>query len=280
METKLSVWSNYYHELKIEDAVLEFIKNGIYASELSDEHGAELFSRDEDYIKTGREFAGFLHEHDFDMSQGHLWLKVRICADEGAVETLCKWIDMYEAIGVKSMVLHCDEFRGENIPKEVKRERNLEKLKLIAEHVKNKDITICLENLTSARLEISEDILTSRTADDLLYYIEKLGSDRFGFCLDTGHLNLTDKNQEKFILTAADKLKALHIADNEGVWDQHMMPYGKGNINFVKVAKALRKVDYHGLFNLEIGGETKIPLPLRNAKLQYIKACYDYIMAE
>ena len=27
MEAKLSIWSQYYHEMKIEDAVLEFIKN-------------------------------------------------------------------------------------------------------------------------------------------------------------------------------------------------------------------------------------------------------------
>ena len=38
---KLAVWSNYYYELSPEDAVKEFIKNGIYASELADER--ELF---------------------------------------------------------------------------------------------------------------------------------------------------------------------------------------------------------------------------------------------
>lgn len=278
MNASLAIWSYYFHEMSPEDAVLEFIDNGIYASELSDEHGAELFSRSDNYIETGKKFGEFLREHNFCMLQGHLWLKAKICSDEGAVETLCKWIDMYEAIGIKNMVLHCDEFRGEYIPKNEKRARNLERLKLIAEHVKDKNVTICLENLTAVRLEISEDILTSRTADDLLYYIEQLGSDRFGICLDTGHLNLTDKDQTKFILRANKRLKALHIADNEGVKDQHMMPYAKGNINFVEVVKALREVGYDGLFNLEIGGETKIPLELRREKLKYIKACYDYLM--
>lgn len=36
MRAKLSIGSQYYYEMKVEDAVLEFIKNGIYASELSD----------------------------------------------------------------------------------------------------------------------------------------------------------------------------------------------------------------------------------------------------
>ena len=54
MEARLSIWSQYYHDLKVEDAVLEFIKNGIFCSELSDEHGAELLSRSEDFVATGK----------------------------------------------------------------------------------------------------------------------------------------------------------------------------------------------------------------------------------
>ena len=278
MNARLSIWSHYYHEMKVEDAVLEFIKNGIYASELSDEHGAELFSRSEDYIATGKGFAKFLAEHNFEMSQGHLWLRVKICSDEGAMPTLLKWIDMYEAIGIKNMVLHCDNLSGTALTKSERMEKNIARLKLIAEHVKDKDIKICLENLRAYN-DVTEELLVTRTADDILYIIDAVGSDKFGICLDTGHLNLTDKDQRKFILTANDKLCALHIADNQGKGeDQHMMPFAKGKIDFVRVVEALREVHYNGLFNLEIPGETKIPLVLRNEKIKYIKACYDYLM--
>ncbi len=279
MEAKLSIWSQYYHEMKIEDAILEFKKNGIYCSELSDEHGEELFSRDEDYVATGKKLAAFLCEQNFEMSQGHLWLKVKICTDDGAVERLCKWIDMYEAIGIKNMVLHCEQMYNSELPREEKVRRNVEKLRVIAEHVKDKDITICLENLRSSRPEVTLEELVSGSADDLLQIIEALGSDKFGICLDTGHLNLTYKNQREFVLRAGDKLRALHIADNEGERDQHLMPFTKGKVNFLEVVEALREIDYHGLFNLEIPGETKIPLELRNEKIKYIKACYDYLMA-
>lgn len=280
MKAKLSIWSQYYYEMKIEDAVLEFIKNGIYASELSDEHGAELFSRSEDYIATGKALAAFLLEHNFEMSQGHLWLRAKICTNESAIGTLCKWIDMYEAIGIKNMVLHCDCLAGTTLTRSERVEKNIERLRVIAEHVKDKDIKICLENLRSYD-DVTEDLVVTKTADDLLYVIDAVGSDRFAICLDTGHLNLTtDKDQKKFILTAGKKLCALHIADNQGKGDdQHMMPFAKGKINFVKVVEALREIDYEGLFNLEIPGETRIPLVLRNEKIKYIKACYDYLMA-
>ena len=279
MEAKLSIWSQYYHEMKIEDAVLEFIRNGIYCSELSDEHGAELFSRSEDYVSTGKKLADFLREHNFCMSQGHLWLKVKICTDENAVKTLCQWIDMYEAIGIKNMVLHCEEMYEVELPREDRVRLNVEKLRIIAEHVKDKDITICLENLRSAYPERTKEELVAGSAENLLEIIAAIGSDRFGVCLDTGHLNLTYKKQREFILCVGDKLKALHIADNEGERDQHMMPFARGKVNFVGVVEALREINYVGLFNLEIPGESRIPLELRNEKIKYIKACYDYLMA-
>jgi len=274
---KLSIWSSYFAELSPEDAVEEFIKNGIYASELSDEHGFILMERDADFVETGRKFGEFLKERNFEMSQGHLWLKIKYCS-ENTIEELFSWVDMYEAIGIKNMVLHCDELSDTNLSCEEKIEKNVAELKKLAKHVKDKDITICLENLRP-HFE-GEQNLIDVTAEDLLEIIRRVDSPRFGICLDTGHLNLTVKNQGHFIQRAGEKLKALHIADNQGETDQHMMPFTKGNVNFVKVVENLCEVDYKGLFNLEIPGESHIPLELRNAKINYIKACYDYLMKE
>ncbi len=138
---KPAIWSNYYHELSPEDAVREFIKNGIYASELSDEHGAMLLERGENVVETGRAFSEFLQEHGFDMTQGHL------------------------------------------------------------------------------------------------------------------HLN--GKSQREYILKAGKQLRAIHIADNEGQWDQHLMPFTSGKIDFFEVVSALREIGYDGLFNLEIPEKTE-----------------------
>lgn len=60
MEAKLSVWSSYYMELEIEDAINEFIKNGIFCSELSDEHGLQLLERDTNVAATGKNLPDFL----------------------------------------------------------------------------------------------------------------------------------------------------------------------------------------------------------------------------
>lgn len=276
MYMKLSIWSSYYMELKVEDAIKRFIDNGIYCTELSDEHGFELLSRNDDVIETAQNFANFLKEYNFEISQGHLWLKIKICADDTALEELFKWIDMYEEIGIKNMVLHCDNLTETNLGREEKIEKNIEKLQILAEYIKNKEITVCLENLRPNSPEETE--LVDRSADDLLYIIERIGSSKFGICLDTGHLNLTDKNQREFILKAGDKLKALHIADNDGNTDQHLMPFNRGTVDFPEIIKALKEIKYNGIFNLEIPGERSIPLELRDAKIEYIKAFYQYLM--
>lgn len=274
---KLGIWSSYYMDLSIEEAIQRFVDNGVFCSELSDEHGFELLSRSDDVIKTAQTFSQFLKERNFEISQGHLWLKIKICTDVDALQKLYKWIDMYEAIGIKNMVLHCDNMLESDLCREEKIQKNIEKLRELADFVKGKNITICLENLRPYTPE--HKVLVDRSIDDLLYIIEKVGSDKFGVCLDTGHLNLTDKNQREFILGAGDKLKALHIADNEGVVDQHLMPFTCGNIDFEEVVRALREVNYKGVFNFEIPGERGIPLALRDAKIQYIKTCYDYLMS-
>ena len=271
MNTQLSVWSAYYIFKSPENAVLELKKHGVNASELSDEHGAMLLKRG-DPKAVGLAYKKFLEQQEFTMTQGHLWLSCKICSDEQAVYKMMEWLDLFDAIGIKNAVLHLDAMAGSGVSEEERFQRNLEKLLMLQEHIKTEGLKlcICLENLGG--------IVTG--IDEINSYIDRLDEDCFGICLDTGHLNLHDKDQRNFILKAGKRLRALHIADNEGKTDQHMMPYGRGNIDFDEVVKALREVDYQGLFNLEIPGENHRPDEIQGYKLEYIVKCYAYLMSE
>lgn len=273
MNTQLSVWSSYYYHLSPEDAVLEFKKHGIMASELSDEHGELLLSRGEPKV-VGRQFRAFLEKEGFTMTQGHLWLRIKLCSSEDALPKLLDWIDMYDSIGIRNAVLHVDYIVDEpDLTRAERIARNVEKLKLVEAHIKenNLGICICLENLR----------MMTPGIDELDAILNQLDPDCFGICLDTGHLNIAEnKNQREFILKAGKRLKALHIADNEGQTDQHMMPFGRGHVDFEEVVAALREVDYQGLFNLEIPGESHCPHPVLGYKLEYIRKYYDYLMSE
>ena len=117
--------------------------------------------------------------------------------------------------------------------------------------------------------------------EELLSYVEELNSPHLGICLDTGHLNLSRAStQRDFILRAGKHLRALHIADNEGERDQHLMPFGIGSVDMKEVAGTLFEIGYDGLWNLEIPGERKTLRSVRACKLAYMKAAFDCLLQE
>lgn len=271
---KLSIWSNYYYELSPEDALVEFKKHGITCTELSDEHAIMLLDRDGSPAKTGKKFGDFARSIGFDIPQGHLWLQCRFCTMPDAMEKLLDWIELFEAIGITNAVLHCDNLWETDLSPEEKLDKNYQFLEGLKEKIKGKKIRICLENLCTICVN----------SDDLLYLVKKLDSPNFGICLDTGHLNMKKdigyaESQRDFILKTRDYLSALHIADNEGATDQHMMPFGKGSVDFKEVIATLKEIGYTGILNYEIPGESyPKPIEVRGYKLEYIKRCYDWMM--
>ena len=72
-----------------------------------------------------------------------------------------------------------------------------------------------------------------------------------GVCLDTGHRHLGGDNPTA-IRTLGSHLITLHIHDNHGQRDEHIMPLD-GTINWVPVVAALREIGYPGVFMYEIG---------------------------
>lgn len=265
---KLSMWTSYYVDLTPEDAILELKKNGYDYCELSDEHAAMLLERG-DAKTVGTEFKKFCDSVGMQVLQGHLFLTIRLCDEtKPVVKTLCNWFDLFLAIGIKSAVLHCDGMREIAISRMEKMERNLAVLKQLTDYLKGTDMVICLENLC----------VFCENADELLWFVEQADSENLGICLDTGHLNIAGyPDQGAFIRRVGKHLKALHIADNEGKSDQHMLPYGRGNVDIEAVVKALKEIGYDRLFNYEVPGERLCPIEVRAAKLQYAKAIFEHL---
>lgn len=281
MKTTFSIWMGYYFDLSFEEAICEFKKNGVMALELSSEHGEELFKRSDDFIKTAKEARRFIEKENVTMTQGHLPLSFGIVSQRDEIQTLLRYIDMYEAMGITEMVLHCDRLpKSPELTAEERFRENIKSLKIIAKHVENKDIYICLENLRQPAIHPVREPLAVAFAEDLMKIIEVVGSDRFAICLDTGHLNLVEGNQGDFIRAAGKHLRALHIADNQNLadMDQHLLPFSRGTVDFFDVVRALREIGYIGMFNFEIPGEMRAPLPIRAKKLEYTKFIYDYLI--
>lgn len=264
---KYSVWSCYLWEMSPEEQIKTFLEYGFTAAELSDEDGFVLLDRGNG-VKAGAELKKFADDRGFSYPQGHLWLGANLLGDDymQTVDRLKTWLDMYQALDIRAAVLHTGQ--NDALSAEEKADRRCKALTELTDHIKGTDITICLENLCN-------DLQHS---DDLLPLIERVGSTHLGVCLDTGHLHLCPgESQYEFIKNCGSKLKALHIADNQGQTDQHLMPYGKGNVNWDQVIQGLAEVDYKGLFNLEIPGENRCPLEVKLMKLRYVREVCEYM---
>lgn len=279
MNIPYSVWSSYFAELSPEAAVDELVRAGFTCTEFSDEHGAALLDRVVDIPngpeKVGLELKQYAADKGFTFPQGHLLLKVDLCSDE-AVDVLKRWLDLFVALDIRAGVLHAAG--GIDLSPEARFDRWVRALTALTNHLEGTNMSIALENLP----------LKNASAEELLTLIHTVGGDHLGICLDTGHLHLARNqglvpySQSEFIRKAGDKLIALHIADNDTSRDQHLMPFGNGNVDWKDVMIGLRDINYQGLFNLEIPGERNhCPLSLRRAKLPYIHAmCREMLSDE
>lgn len=261
--TKISVWSSYLMENNPEEMVNEFSAYGFKYTEISDEHGKELLQRGEP-AKIGRALCEYAKGYDFSFSQGHLWLMADIVdpSQNNRLETLDelkRWLELFSALGVRAGVLHPGgaKARGEGWSEDKISDVRSESLRTLTDFIQDMPITIAMENC-------GEDI------DGILAIVDAVNSDSLGVCLDTGHLNLIKGNQGEFIRKCGSKLLALHIADNLGVNDDHILPYGAGTVDWADVINALNEIEYNGLFNFEVPGERYCSPEIRLAKLDYM----------
>jgi sugar phosphate isomerase/epimerase len=109
-------------------------------------------------------------------------------------------------------------------------------LVVLVDDANNNNTKIALENLLEPWI--------NNMVESLLKSIDGLF-----MCFDTGHANLSN-SIEKIIDSCGDKICALHMHDNFGETDEHLIP-GEGNIDWVKVVKMLKARGYNGAWGLE-----------------------------
>lgn len=89
--------------------------------------------------------------------------------------------------------------------------------------------------------------------DDFRWILERLPADGLGVCVDTSHCSLGG-----FLFDALEswrgRLVHLQASDNRGHTDDHLPP-GDGVIDWNQVRATLGRVQYRGVFMLEVSGD-------------------------
>lgn len=262
-----SMWTSYFIESTPEKAVSLLAGAGWPTAELSCEHSQALLDRGH-CRQTAGEFVAFCRETSVSVPQGHLKLRANIAnPDEAArraeLDELKRWLDLYVELGIGAAVLHPGGWKMLEpgpIPPEAS-SLNVASLGELRDHVADTGVTLCLEN--------------GGCAGELRRLIDATGPDGLAICFDTGHLSVVrarspegGQSEHEFILEAAGRLRALHLADNDGTGDQHRMPFESGAVNWPEVAAALTETGYTGPLNYEVPGETRCTVEERLDKLR------------
>lgn len=146
----------------------------------------------------------------------------------------------YARLGAKYVVVH--PF-GVADPEKDEVPGNVEMYRALLPYAKDAGVKIATENVFHRTMQTPEKInrLLHTVADEDLVV-----------CFDTGHSTVVGTPPEEFISKLDPHfLQVLHLHDNDGVHDRHMLPY-TGVMKWDKIIDALKAADYKGNVNLEI----------------------------
>lgn len=186
-----------------------------------------------------------------------IWYEGMDEINDHIVMALDKCFAVCEYVGCPAIVVHPTQCAT----KEQEWETNMTIYRgLIPIIKKYKGVKICLENIFSRRPgRVIEGRLAN--ASDACRMIDALnaeaGGDYFGFCLDVGHANLTNRNVKEYVKELGSRLTILHIHDNNGLEDLHMVPYSYLSTAASHVCdwqgfvEGLREINYRGVLAFE-----------------------------
>ena len=123
----------------------------------------------------------------------------------------------------------------------------------LADYAGEYGVTVCFENMPFPDFPIA-------TVEHDLKMLDKLQRDNLKICLDTGHAAIFEgADLTRVIRAIGDRLEAVHIHDNMGKEDEHLIP-GDGIIDWDSFAKALKEIGFNKVISLETSPKhTKYP---------------------
>ena len=116
------------------------------------------------------------------------------------------------------------------------------------------------------------------TACELEALMDACDSPLIGICWDVGHANRQSEDQVPSIMRLGSRIKALHIDDNRGQQDLHIMPF-LGNIAWEDVMHALYESGCQADLIYEIGINGNMPGPLMDLSARYCYQVGEYLLS-
>ncbi len=174
------------------------------------------------------------------------------------MEKMKKSIDITKMLGCKNWVIHPimpNGIHDLDIDAETVRntwELNVVFMRELLTYAKERDIVICYENMPMTRFSVG-------SVDDIMRFVREMNDEHFKVCLDTGHVNVFEgQTLYDAVKKIGDDLVVMHVHDNDGKGDRHMLPYF-GTADWEGFGKALREIGFEGVLSFETTPSWKMP---------------------
>lgn len=181
-----------------------------------------------------------MYKRDFEklnLSIGiHLPMELNTCENINYIRN--SWISFINEIYEKLSTLNIEYFNmhlGYVISSRLNRNRNKylnNTVKFFNDICLNSNIIISIENTYSEKGDFSN---VGNCVKDFEYIFDNITRDNLYFCYDTGHFLI---NKDDYIDKLSDKIKIVHLSDNDGVTDSHI-GIGKGILCTSHIKKIL-----------------------------------------
>jgi len=118
------------------------------------------------------------------------------------------------------------------------------------------DVVICFENMPMPKLPLGN-------VTQILEFVKEMDSPHFKVCLDTGHAAVCGESAGDAVrMLGRDHLMVMHVHDNNGKADQHLIPYS-GVTDWADFSKALKDIGFDGALSLECSVGRNLPAHLK-----------------
>ena len=216
-----------------------------------------------------------INEAGLFVSQVHgPWMCPPVCdySEESRIKRMAemkKSIELTSFLGSKYFIIHpLMPFGCDNVPIETEKdafEINKKFFSELTSYAESKNVVIAFENMPFPTLPMSPP-------HKILEFIKAIDSDYFKMCFDTGHANLVmNGSLYDNIKKIGKELKVLHVHDNDGKGDFHKFPFD-GNFDWQEFTKALKEINYEGVFSLETKPKSTFGTKEYDEELKYLYA--------
>ncbi len=190
-------------------------------------------------------------------------------------ELTLRAIHVSSILGVKWAVMHpVTEIETAEYNLEADLTANHDNFDKVVEQAVKENVGIAFENMCDR----DNRRRFGATAEELIALVDSYKGAPVGVCWDTGHGHRVYTNQIPALEKLGSRIKALHVNDNFGQDDLHLLPF-LGTIPWEKVMKTLTKIGYEGDLVYEIRINNYMPQELKIPSARFSVDVGKYLLS-